>query len=267
MKKLIVILTIFIACTYSVVVTATKITSCKTEQCINYFNKFNLSAKRGHPVAMATLGQFYYFGYGTEKNEALALKFLKKSARHGNLAANYKAGLLYLNSEKYQDINKGLEYLQKAASRNYKNATFILGIFYLSKKLEHYNIALADKYLAQAYKQKHHEMPSVIDYINEMMAVNQARFPLLHQAIISSPLVINNNAKSAWPHDNIEVISIISPPMESIFDDLLISFRNQRASIGSRFKGKTCRQNVSCLNIDNFQEAVDWLRMMQVNQH
>jgi len=211
---------------------------------------------------MAALGQFYYVGYGTEKNDDLALKLFKKSARYGSLVANYKVGLLYLNSERHRDLNKGLEYLQKAAIKNYKNATFILAIFYLSKNLEHYDIALADKYLAQAYKQKHRDMPSVIDYINETKIINRINFPLLHQAIINSPLVINNNAKSAWPHDNTEVISIISPPIESILDDLLNSFRSKRAAIGSRFKGKTCSQSVSCLSIDDIQGTIDWLRMM-----
>jgi hypothetical protein len=241
---------------------AAQISACQEELCIEYFNKFNSFAKRGHPVAMATLGQLYYYGYGTKKNDELALSFLLRSAKLGNVAANYKAGLMYINSKKESDVNEGIIHLEKASRKRYKNANFILGVVYLSEKFGLHNPSLADKYLAKSYKQKHPKIPSVVDHINESMTISENNFPLLFEAMNNSPLIINNQSNSAWPHDNTEVITIISPPVTAIFDDLLASFRSVRATTGSRFKRKTCGLSVSCMSIDSHRDVVDWLEMM-----
>jgi len=241
---------------------AAQISACQEEQCIEYFNKFKVFAKRGHPVAMATLGQLYYYGYGTDKNEEQALSFLLRSAKLGNISANYKAGLMYINSKKQGDLKEGIIHLEKASRKNHKNANFILGIVYLSEKFNLHEPLLADKYLARSYKQKHPKIPSVVDHINESITITENSFPMLFKVMTSSPLIINNLSNSAWPHDNSEVMSSISPPVTAIFDDLLVSFRSVRATTGSRFKKKTCGQSVSCMSIDNQRDVVDWLEMM-----
>lgn len=97
---------------------------CMTEVCIGYFKKIETGAHRGHADAMATLGQFYYYGYGTEVDKDRAFVYFKKSARLGNIAAQYKTGLIYLSHDEYRDLNKGARYLEKAANRDFLNSTF-----------------------------------------------------------------------------------------------------------------------------------------------
>ena len=59
---------------------AQKMAECDTASCQQYFSQYKKAAKRGHPQASATLGQMYYHGYGVDKNEKMALKYLKKAS-------------------------------------------------------------------------------------------------------------------------------------------------------------------------------------------
>jgi len=226
----------------SISVNAARLAECKSDECVAYFNKFKVSAKRGHPVAMATVGQFYELGYGTEKNETLALKYYEKSSRLDNPVAQYKAGLLYLSSEKHKDIAKGVNYLEKSAKNNFKNSIFLLGIIYLNKDFGAYDLVKADKYLAKAYDNKHQDMPTLIDYLNEKNRVQAGAFPNLVSALKTTPLAVNKNSISVWPDDGTEVITVVAPPIEEIFHDQLISFRQRIKSTGTRFAGKSCKQ-------------------------
>ena len=226
----------------SINVNAAKLAPCMTSECIEYFNKFRVSAKRGHPVAMNTLGQFYEYGYGTEKNEILALKYYEKSSRLDNPVAQYKAGLLYLSSEQHKDITKGVNYLEKSAKNKVKKAFFLLGIIYLNKDFGAYDLAKADEYLAKAYDNKHEDMPTLIDYLNEKNRIQASTFPNLVNALKTTPLAVNKNSVSVWPNDGTEVITVVAPPIEEIFHDQLISFRQSIKSTGTRFKGKSCKQ-------------------------
>jgi len=225
----------------SVSVNAAKLAECKSNDCVEYFNKFKVSAKRGHPVAMATVGQFYELGYGTDKNETLALKFYEKSSRLHNPVAQYKAGLLYLSSDKHKDIAKGVNYLEKSAKNNFKNSIFLLGIIYLNKDFGAYDLVKADKYLAKAYGNKHEDMPTLIDYLNEESRIQAGDFPNLISALKAAPLAVNKSSVSVWPDDGTEVITVVAPPIEEIFHDQLISFRQRIKSTGTRFAGKSCK--------------------------
>ncbi|NQZ82737.1 MAG: sel1 repeat family protein [Colwellia sp.] len=226
----------------SISVNAAKLAPCMTNECIEYFNKFKVSAKRGHPVAMNTLGQFYEYGYGTEKNELLALKYYEKSSRLDHPVAQYKAGLLYLSSEKHKDITKGVNYLEKSATNKVKKAFFLLGIIYLNKDFGAYDLAKADEYLAKAYDNKHEDMPTIIDYLNEKNRIQTDTFPSLLSALKTTPLAVNKNSVSVWPDDGTEVITVVAPPIEDIFHGQLMSFRQRIKSTGSRFAGRSCKQ-------------------------
>jgi len=46
---------------------ADEIKECQTDTCVKYFKQFKKGSKRGYVQAHASLGQFYYIGYGTEK--------------------------------------------------------------------------------------------------------------------------------------------------------------------------------------------------------
>ena len=242
MKTSKIILLLIVLGTLSINANATKLASCMSEKCVNYFNKFKLSAKRGQPVAMATLGQFYQFGYGTNKNEELAIKYYEKSSRLSNPLAQYKAGLLYLSSDKYKDVNKGIKYLEKSAKNNYKESIFLLAIIYINKEFGAYNLSKADKYLAKAYDSKHNDIPAVIDYLNETYVIHKDTFPDLINSMKRAPLEINSNSMSVWPDDITEKITITAPPIEDIFHAQLISFRKRTSSTGTRFSGRSCKQ-------------------------
>lgn len=221
---------------------AAKLAPCMTDECVDYFNKFKRSAKRGHPVAMNTLGQFYEFGYGTEKNEALALRYYEKSSRLDHPVAQYKAGLLYLSSDKHKDITKGVNYLEKSAKNKVKKAYFLLGIIYLNKDFGAYDLVKADKYLAKAYDNKHESMPTVIDYIKETRTIQTDTFPNLVSSMRKNPIDVIDGLVSVWPDDGTEVITIVSPPIEEIFHGQLMSFRQKIKSTGTRFAGMSCKQ-------------------------
>ncbi|MFD2165137.1 tetratricopeptide repeat protein [Thalassotalea euphylliae] len=224
---------------------AAKIEPCDTEECVTYFKKFKTGANRGSADAMATLGQFYYFGYGTEPDIEKAFYYLKRSARLGNLAALYKLGLFYLSDKEHQDLNKGLRYLEKSAFRHYRSATFLLGITYYNKDFGAFNQEKADIYLAKAYEQRHHDMPTVIDYIQEREEITPDKFPLLHKALTKTPLAKQNNI-SEWPSDEVEVITVTSMPLKAALDQQIISFRKPAKSLGSRLPTKSCQDSMGC---------------------
>ena len=226
----------------SINVNAAKLAPCMTGECVDYFNKFKRSAKRGHPVAMNTLGQFYEYGYGTEKNEELALKYYEKSSRLDHPVAQYKAGLLYLSSDKHRDVTKGVNYLEKSAQNKVKKAYFLLGLIYLNKDFGAYDIAKADKYLAKAYDNKQEDIPVLIDYLNEKNMIEADVFPSLVNSMKKNPVDMGNGLVSVWPDDGTEVITVVAPPIEEIFHGQLMSFRQKIKSTGTRFAGMSCKQ-------------------------
>ena len=87
--------------------------ACQSDYCVDYFNKFKKGSKRGYVQANASLGQFYYIGYGTEKDEDKALKYLNKAARKGEHSSQYLVGVISLVSKENKDVNKAIKYLEK----------------------------------------------------------------------------------------------------------------------------------------------------------
>ena len=220
---------------------------CQLDECKLYFNEFKKAAKKGHAGAMATLGQFYYTGYGTEPNESKAITYLKKASRHANSAAQYKLGLIYLISEKNFDLDASVKYLNKAAKKDYKDANILLGTIYYNNQFTPQNFTLADKFLSKAYQQRHPEMPVVIQNIKAKISLDQSSFPLLFQKLIETPLIIGSNGMSQWPEDGMEVITITSPPLTQLFDESLLTFRRPVTTTGSRIPGLSCGQIVGCI--------------------
>lgn len=49
---------------------ADEIKECQTDTCVKYFKQFKKGSKRGHVQAHASLGQFCYIDYATEKIKA-----------------------------------------------------------------------------------------------------------------------------------------------------------------------------------------------------
>jgi TPR repeat protein len=251
---------VILACTVlflSVNLQAEDIVECQKEECVNYFNKFKKGAKRGYIQANATLGQFYYVGYGTEKDEDNALKYLNKAAVKGERSSQYLVGAISLISEKNKDIDKGIKYLEKVAKKNYKDSNYLLGTLFINDKLVPKNLPKADLYLSKAYKQKDKRLPELLESINESLNENSSSFPKLMAAMNKKPLVKNKNNNLAWPKSHMEVITISAAPIGTRFDEQLVTFKRRKKTTGSKLQGKTCDEQVSCYQVRLNRQSID----------
>ncbi|WP_286266261.1 tetratricopeptide repeat protein [Thalassotalea atypica] len=229
---------------------AQKMSQCDTSSCINYFKQYKKAAKRGHPQAVGMLGQMYYHGYGTDKNEKLALKYLKKASRYKDGAAQFKAGFIYLTSKSHKDIDEGVEYLEKAASNKFKGANFVLGMVHLDESYGRQDIKKADAYFAKSYKSKFEQIPEAIEFIDDTMTLDTNTFPKLYAQMQYKPLEKDKDGTMSWPEGDIEVITITSASLETTFNEQLVEFRKPIKSVGTRFLGKSCVERLTCINVD-----------------
>ena len=98
----------------------------------------------------AELGCRYEFGKGVEENIDKALEYYEKAASKGCTLAMFNAGLKYLGREGYTE--KGIEYLTKAAELGYPDACAELAIAYYNGDVVEKDIALSMYYLNQGRK-------------------------------------------------------------------------------------------------------------------
>ncbi len=225
---------------------AATIKPCTDKNCVDNFQQIANGAKRGHVDAITTLAQFYYFGYGTDIDREKAFVLFKKGARLGNLAAQYKTGLIYLSNDKFKNLDKGIRYLERASRRNYLNSTFLLGVVYMNKTFGLHNKEKADTYLTRSLKDKHQDMPVVVDYLTEIDELNADHYPKLFNALQDISFAKTSDNKSIWPVDETEVITITSPSIDTIVSQQVIAFRRPNKSTGSRLPAPSCRDSVGC---------------------
>jgi hypothetical protein len=136
---------------------------------------------------------------------------------------------------------------KKAAKKNYKDANLLLGTIYYNNQYTPQNFALADKYLSKSYQQRHQKIPTVIRNIKASVSLDESNFPLLFQKLIETPLVVGSNGVSQWPEDEMEMITITSPPLTQLLNADLISFRRAITTTGSRIPGLSCSQTIGCI--------------------
>lgn len=249
MTKFKTLISLFIIGGFVASASAQKMAECDTASCQQYFSQYKKAAKRGHPQASATLGQMYYHGYGVDKNEKMALKYLKKASRNKDAAAQFKAGYIYLTSEKFKDVDEGIEYLEKAADNEFKGANFMLGMVFVDDRFGEKDLSKADQYLAKSYQDKFDKMPEAISYIQSKMEIDANTFPKLYAEMKSAPLAKDKNGEINWPKGNIEIITISSPSLETTFDRQLVAFRKPIKSTGTRFHGQDCQKRGTCIRI------------------
>ncbi len=219
---------------------------CQLDECKSYFKMYRKAAKRGHAGAMAILGQFYYNGYGTEPNEDQAIRFLKRAARYADTNAQYKLGLIYLTSKKNYDLDDAIKYLEKAANKDDENANLLLGTIYYNNQFTPQNFALADKFLSKSYQQRHPKMPVVITNIRAKVSLDNSNFPLLLKELNKTPLIVSNDGAVEWPEEEMEVLTITSPPLTKILAENLVAYRKTVTNTGSRIPGKSCGEIIGC---------------------
>jgi len=244
---------------------AEQIKECQSDYCVDYFKKYKKGAKRGYVQANATIGQFYYIGYGTEKDEDKALKYLNKAARKGEHSSQYLVGVISLMSKENKDIEKSIKYLEKVAESNYKDANYLLGTLYINDKIIAKNFEKADLYLAKAYKQKDKRLPELLDSISESLEKNAASFPKLTAIMNKKPLTKDADNNLAWPESHMEVITITSMPLATVFDEQIATFKRRKKTTGSKLQGKTCNENVGCYQARLNRQSVDTFFMISTN--
>ncbi|QOL24545.1 sel1 repeat family protein [Thalassotalea sp. LPB0316] len=236
---------------------AEQIEPCQTDECVEYFKQFKKGAKRGHLQAYATLGQFYYVGYGTEIDEDKALKYLNKAARKGEQSSQYLVGAISLISDENKDLDKAVKYLEKVAKSNYKDSNFLLGTLYVNDKYLPRDFEKADFYLAKAYKQRDPRMPELLTSVADDLEKHKASFPLLTKQMNKKPMLKTDGEAFEWPKTNIEVITINSPPLTTRFDEQIVTFKKRKKTTGSKFQGSTCDEQVSCYQVKLNGQSVD----------
>ena len=113
------------------------IVECDTAACKNQFKEFRKFARNGSPHAQLTIASMYYAGYGVERNVNESLKWFRKASKHGGAAfSRYRAGMIYLFDPAIeQDIDKGMEFLTRAADTDHPQAAYVLASIYINGKL------------------------------------------------------------------------------------------------------------------------------------
>lgn len=223
--------------------------ACDTAECKEYFTAYRILTRRGHSEAMATLGELYYAGYGTEKNTEQALKWFRRAAKYGITSAQYKAGVLYLQDSDFQDVEKGVSLIKKATKYDFSPACFVLGKIYLDGRFIPQDISQADKWLSAAYKLNNHE---TIKFANRLK--NSAKTASLELtelfSLIESDIKVPSAPGSNPPINEMETIVITAPEYTEYFDAEIArlnkSIPDTSSGTGSKIAGRTCSKLWGC---------------------
>ena len=94
-------------------------------------SRLKAKAEAGDASAQATLGKAYKDGNGVPKNDAEALRWLRKAADQGDASAENDLGVIYRMGEGVaQDNEEALRWYKKAAKKGNAKAMFNLGASY-----------------------------------------------------------------------------------------------------------------------------------------
>lgn len=113
------------------------------------FDALIAAAEGGHPGAMADLGRAYLTGNGVERNQRQAEKWLGQAHQAGHAGAAATLGRMYLDRG---DNERGIDYLNTAASRGHDGARTDLGEAYLTGKHVEQDVARGFELLTTAAK-------------------------------------------------------------------------------------------------------------------
>lgn len=209
---------------------------CMTEQCQSYFKKF-IEHKNDHR-ALYMLGHMYYSGYGTVKDEDMALKYFRLSGKLGYAYAKYHAAVIYLTDEKQDNDYLGLKLLKRAALSGNAESAFKLAMIYVNGEYGTSSLSRADKWLALSYAYNHAGMVDVIQQIKEKSSFNLADFPKLTRAIKK---VKFSDKSIQTDNENSDETLILTAMFDQSLSDIKRSrtnrhsryFPNQQATLGA----------------------------------
>jgi hypothetical protein len=249
---------------------AAKLEPCMTQTCIDYFNKWKKLSYRKYNTALSAMGEFYYEGYGTERDLDKSLKYFKKAAKYKFPYAEYRTALFYLTEKDYLDTDKGIKYLKRSARQGLSESAFLLALTYGTGELTEKDTQESDKWLYKALRGRHSKSQKYANFLHNRGDIKHNSYPkvstmisLLNKSIAVKTFKENNNTfvddnAIEWPVDGeIEVIQVSSPTLEETFDFALAFLRiNPPASqgtTGTRIIGKTCADTFSCSYLNGFQ--------------
>ena len=226
---------------------ATGLEACNTAECKDYFDAYKILTKRGHSDAMATLGELYYSGYGTEKDIKQALKWFRRAAKFGNTTAQYKAGVMYLQNTDYQDIDKGITLLKKSTKVDFSPSALVLGKVYLDGHLVEQDQQEADNWLAKAYELNNNEAKALAKQLKEAEYANTLALPKLFSLVEADKGAASG---SDSPIGEMETLTVTAPDYKKYFDDEIARLNNTRpdtkSGTGSNIAGRTCAEMWGC---------------------
>ncbi|WP_028763843.1 tetratricopeptide repeat protein [Shewanella colwelliana] len=234
--------------------------ACDTLLCKEYFEAYTILTKRGHSDAMATLGELYYVGYGTEKDLDKAFKWFRRAAKFGNTTAQYKAGVMYLQQSDYQDIDKGLSLLEKSTKVSFSPSAFLLGKLYLQSHLIKQDLELADKWLSNAYQLNNVEAMKFAKALRLNPQSHNLALPTLF-ALVDDEAPVSKEYAS--PVGEMEVIIVTAPDYTAYFDDEIARLNRTRpdteSGTGSNIAGRTCSDLWACSSEGDGERIRDFM--------
>lgn len=133
------------------------ITACDSLECQEQFREFRKLARNGSPRAQLTLAGMYYAGYGIERDVHKSLSWYRRAAKYGGVAfGTYRAGMIYLfDKEVDQDVEKGIEFLKRAAKADHAHAASVLSDLHLYGTFVEKDMEEGIKWLKVAAKLRH----------------------------------------------------------------------------------------------------------------
>ncbi|WP_299788195.1 tetratricopeptide repeat protein [uncultured Shewanella sp.] len=241
---------LFILCFSQQVAASNYLEACDTSECKEYFKAYKILTKRGHSEAMATLGELYYAGYGTEKNLEKALKWFRRAAKFGVVTAQYKAGVMYLQDTEHKDVDRGVNYLKRATKVDFSPASFVLGKIYISESFGLKDIEEADYWLSQAYKLKNYQAKV---FSHNLLASDNSlssKLTTLSALVNNDDFKLGEDGGLSSPKGEMETIVVTAPDYHAYFDAEIERLNNARpdtlSGTGSNIAGRTCAHLWGC---------------------
>ncbi|REL27281.1 sel1 repeat family protein [Thalassotalea euphylliae] len=232
---------------------ANQLSACDSEACVSYFKKFKRAARKGYVSAQYNTAKFYYYGYGTDIDKALALKYYRKTAVNGSKEAQYMTGLIYVSEPDLQDHEQGIYWLERAAANGHIHASFLLGKAHAQGDVEKGNppnYEASDKWLSRSFDTRDNKLPALIEALHKKNVFNETNYPSLYHKLVEHNMWLAKNsdsevALSNWDGKTYERMTITGYSQTQAFDNLLATFRGRNNSTGSRLGGD-CQLTAAC---------------------
>lgn len=155
----------------------------------------------------------------------------------------------------FQDVERGIKYLEEANKNNLNTATYLLGLIYLEGELVDRNIEKASEYLIKAYDSKY---PDTVEFI--AINKNESNFtPIFESASLNIQSVQS-------PTGEMETISVTAPTLNEVFEIQISYFESTSPNVtratGSNIPERSCNEVISCRVEANRERIRDFFMLV-----